>query len=226
MISNLKYKYRKQNILLCILLLILFIPPVLLFPAYPETVWQDTIYRYITENLHITVGINGPLPFFTVLSNLYTTIFIIFLGSYLFYLLVQKFGLEREFQQEFFKLSFQSVFRPSDQYPWRKIIIFKIILMVCVLTMLCFFIFLHNQAENISFKSYKKETFYLLYHFKLGIILGEIFINLFLILPFFYFLTFMIYLINYLRGLGTGKIISPMPPARKKRKNRQRKRKL
>lgn len=219
MISNLKYKYRKQNILLCILLLILFIPPVLFFPAYPETVWQDTIYRYITENLHITVGINGPLPFFTVLSSLYTTIFIIFLGSYLFYLLVQKFGLGREFQQEFFEILFQDEFKLSEKFPWLEKPIIKISLITIFFICLLLGLSLHLQNENIGFRSSRKDHFYSLYHFKLGAILGETILNLLTVLPVFYFLALIIYLINYVRGLGTGKIISPMPPARKKRKS-------
>lgn len=69
-------KQKTQNKLLLQLSILLFIPPLLLFPAYPRHDWQYSIYKYITENLLITVGTKGPLPFFTILSSIYITMVI------------------------------------------------------------------------------------------------------------------------------------------------------
>lgn len=62
-------KIKKQNKILFILLILFFIPPLCLFPAYPKTYWQYNIYEYITKNMLITVGTKGPLPFFTILHH-------------------------------------------------------------------------------------------------------------------------------------------------------------
>ena len=42
-------KIKKQNKILFILLILFFIPPLCLFPAYPKTYWQYNIYEYITK---------------------------------------------------------------------------------------------------------------------------------------------------------------------------------
>lgn len=61
---------KKQNKILFILL---FIPPLVLFPAYPKNQWQYDIYRYITNEMLVIIGTEGLLPFFNILSSIYTT---------------------------------------------------------------------------------------------------------------------------------------------------------
>ena len=103
-------KIKKQNKILFILLILFFIPPLCLFPAYPKTYWQYNIYEYITKNMLITVGTKGPLPFFTILSSIYLTAFSFLLGCYICLIYIRKYGLKKEFQQKFYSLFFQAEF--------------------------------------------------------------------------------------------------------------------
>ncbi|WP_434780879.1 hypothetical protein [Acinetobacter junii] len=52
-------KQKKQNKILFILLFFLFIPPLVLFPAYPKNQWQYDIYRYITNEMLVIIGTEG-----------------------------------------------------------------------------------------------------------------------------------------------------------------------
>ena len=94
-------KIKKQNKILFILLILFFIPPLCLFPAYPKTYWQYNIYEYITKNMLITVGTKGPLPFFTILSSIYLTAFSFLLGCYICLIYIRNYGLKKDFHQNF-----------------------------------------------------------------------------------------------------------------------------
>ena len=80
-------KQKKQNKILFILL---FIPPLVLFPAYPKNEWQYDIYRYITNEMLVIIGTEGPLPFFTILSSVYTTFILLVFSCYFCFVFYKK----------------------------------------------------------------------------------------------------------------------------------------
>ncbi|WHR57642.1 hypothetical protein [Acinetobacter haemolyticus] len=219
-------KQKKQNKILLILLLVLFIPPLILFPAYPKNEWQYGIYRYITEEMFITIGTKGPLPFFTILSSIYITSVMLIFSCYLFFLLIKRFGLKKEFQHFIYDNFFQGEFNLSKKCPWlekpliKKTIVSSIFLL-CLLMGLLHFIF-----DEISFhnSSRRGEIIRFSYNYRIGVLVCEASFSLFTIASFLYFWLLAIYLFNYFfRGLGTGKITPPQKttPKRKRRGKRK-----
>ncbi|MFK4205789.1 hypothetical protein [Acinetobacter junii] len=80
-------KQKKQNKILFILL---FIPPLVLFPAYPKNQWQYDIYRYITNEMLVIIGTEGRLPFFNILSSVYTTFILLVFSCYFCFVFYKK----------------------------------------------------------------------------------------------------------------------------------------
>lgn len=201
----LQAKYRKQNQFLTIFLLILFIPPLCLFPASPENDWQYSLYQYITQDLLITVGTKGPLPFFTVLCVMYITVYGFLVGCYMCFMLMKKYGLHLEYQQKFFNLFFRAKFESSKKYPWLEKPLIKKTLVSCAFLLSFCMGVLHLCDATISFPTRKSSLIPFLYNYQLGVIFGEMIMSLFTLLPIFYFGFLFVYLLNYFRGLGTGK---------------------
>ncbi|WP_336042495.1 hypothetical protein [Acinetobacter dispersus] len=220
-------KHKKQNKVLLVSLLILFVPPLLLFPAYPRNQWQFEIYRYITEQMLITVGTKGPLPFFTILSSIYCTVIAFVVGCYMCLLFIKKVGVNKAFQEKIYSKFFQAEFEASKKHPWLE----KPLIKKTIVSGIFFFCFLigmsHFLLENISFQdgSRRGALIQLGYNYRIGVLFWEASISIATVLPFFYFGFLFIYLVNYFfRGLGTGKINIPQKLARKRIKNRSRKR--
>lgn len=219
-------KHKKQNKVLLVFLLILFVPPLLLFPAYPRNQWQFEIYRYITEQMLITVGTKGPLPFFTILSSIYCTVLTFVAGCCICLLFIKKIGVNKAFQEKIYSKFFQAEFEASKKYPWlEKPWIKKTI--VSGMFLFCFIMGMgHFLLENISFQdgSRRGALIQLGYNYRIGVLFWESTFSIFTIFPFFYFGFLFIYLFNYFfRGLGTGKINIPQKVVRKRIKNRSRK---
>ena len=208
-----KTKQNKQNKILFILLLILFIPPLVLFPAYPKNEWQYDIYRYITKEMLVIIGTEGPLPFFTILSSVYTTFILLIFSCYFCFVFFKKIGINDEFQEFFFSKFFQVEFESSKKYPWlEKPIIKKTIVSLIFIGSFYLAVYHFVAFENITLQdgSRRGALIQLSYNFKIGVLIWESCFNLFLIFPIFYFLFLSIYLLNYfLRGLGSGKTITP-----------------
>jgi hypothetical protein len=220
-------KYKKQNKILLVFLLILFVPPLLLFPAFPQNLWQYEIYRYITEQMLISVGTKGPLPFFTILSSIYVTIVMLVLSVYLCFLFIKNVGIKKQFQEVIYSKFFQAEFDASKKHPWlEKPLIKKTI--VSGIFLLCFIMGMtHFLLDNISFQdgSRRGALIQLGYNYRIGVILWESTFSILTIFPFFYFGFLFVYLFNYFfRGLGTGKIILPQKVVPKRTKKRSRKR--
>ncbi|MCH7337193.1 hypothetical protein [Acinetobacter sp. NIPH 2699] len=221
-----KAKQKKQDQRLLFFGFGLFSLPLFLFPAYPKNQWQYDLYRYITEEMFIIVGTKGPLPFFTILSSIYTTLVMMVFCCYLFFLLIKKFRINKEFQEFVYSKFFQAEFESSKRYPWlEKPLIKKIIVsgmfLLCLLMGVLHFIF-----DEISFKtgSRRGALIEFSYNYKIGVIFWEFIFSIFTIFPFFYFGLFTIYLFNYFfRGLGTGKIIIPLKTIRKRKRRGKRK---
>lgn len=207
--------------------IIVFVLPLFLFPAYPRNQWQFEIYRYITEQMLITVGTKGPLPFFTILSSIYFTILTFVAGCYMCLLFIKKVGMNKAFQEKIYSKFFQAEFEASKKYPWlEKPWIKKTI--VSGIFLFCFIMGMgHFLLENISFQdgSRRGALIQLGYNYRIGVLFWESTFSVFTIFPFFYFGFLIIYLVNYFfRGLGTGKIIIPQKVIPKRTKKRSRKR--
>lgn len=205
-------KYKKQNKILLVFLLILFVPPLLLFPAFPKNLWQYEIYRYITERMFIIIGTKGPLPFFTILSSIYVTIVMLILSVYLCFLFIKNVGIKKQFQEVIYSKFFQAEFEASKKHPWLE----KPFIKKTIVSGMFFFCFImgmiHFLLDNISFQdgSRRGALIQLGYNYRIGVLLWESTFSVFTIFPFFYFGFLFIYLYNYFfRGLGTGKIIIP-----------------
>ncbi|WP_332604586.1 hypothetical protein [Acinetobacter sp. ESBL14] len=220
-------KEKRQAKIHISLLIIVFILPLFLFPAYPRNEWQYEIYRHITEQMLITVGTKGPLPFFTILSSIYYTIITSVFGGYLCFLFIKRVGLGKVFQEKIYSKFFQAEFDASKKYPWLE----KPLIKKTIVSGMFFFCFLmgmiHFLLDDISFQdgSRRGALIQLSYNYRIGVLLWESAFSVFTIFPFFYFGFLFIYLVNYFfRGLGTGKIIMPPKKTPKKTKNRSRKR--
>ncbi|CAM4421947.1 hypothetical protein F901_03367 [Acinetobacter dispersus] len=220
-------KHKKQNKVLLVSLLILFVPPLLLFPAYPRNQWQFEIYRYITEQMLITVGTKGPLPFFTILSSIYYTIVTSVFGGYLCFLFIKRVGVSKEFQEKIYSKFFQAEFKASEKYPWLEKPLIKKIIVSGIFFLFLLIGILHFLHDEISFQdgSRRGALIQLSYNYRIGVIFWEACISTITIFPFFYFGLLFIYIVNYFfRGLGTGKINIPQKAVPKRIKNRSRKR--
>jgi len=180
-------KQKRQNKLLLQLSILLFIPPLLLFPAYPRNDWQYSIYKYITENLLITVGSKGLLPFFTILSSIYITIIMFFLSCYVCWLFLKKYGIQENFQKKIYSLFLQFEFSSSYKYPWLEIPIIKKTL-VSSIFILCFLGSIwHFVHDEISFQSGSRKGALIewSYNYRIGVLFWEFIISLLSISPIF-----------------------------------------
>ncbi|WP_151837991.1 MULTISPECIES: hypothetical protein [unclassified Acinetobacter] len=219
-------KEKRQAKIHITLLIIVFILPLFLFPAYPRNQWQYEIYRYITEQMLITVGTKGPLPFFTILSSIYCTVVASIFGFYLCFLFIKRVGVNKAFQEKIYSKFFQAEFDASKKHPWLE----KPLIKKTIVSGMFFFCFLmgliHFLLDNISFQdgSRRGALIQLGYNYRIGVLFWESTFSVFTIFPFFYFGFLFIYLVNYFfRGLGTGKINIPQKVVRKRMKNRSRK---
>ncbi|USA54957.1 hypothetical protein NDN13_07180 [Acinetobacter sp. C32I] len=220
-------KEKRQAKIHISLLIIVFILPLFLFPAYPRNQWQYEIYRYITEHMLITVGIKGPLPFFTILSSIYCTVVAFIFGFYLCFLFIKRVGVNKAFQEKIYSKFFQAEFDASKKHPWLE----KPLIKKTIVSGMFFFCFLmgliHFLLDNISFQdgSRKGALIQLGYNYRIGVLFWESTFSVFTIFPFFYFGFLFIYLVNYFfRGLGTGKMNIPQKVVPKRTKKRSRKR--
>lgn len=220
-------KHKKQNKILLVFLLILFVPPLLLFPAFPKNLWQYEIYRYITESMFIIIGTKGPLPFFTILSSIYVTLVMLVLSVYLCFVFIKNVGIKKQFQEVIYRKFFHAEFEASKKYPWLE----KSFIKKTIVSGMFFFCFvmslIHFLIDDISFQdgSRRGALIQLGYNYRIGVLVWESVFSICTVFPFFYFGFLFIYLFNYFfRGLGSGKIIIPQKVVNKGTKKSSRKR--
>lgn len=220
-------KHKKQNKILLVFLLILFVPPLLLFPAFPKNLWQYEIYRYITESMFIIIGTKGPLPFFTILSSIYVTLVMLVLSVYLCFVFIKNVGIKKQFQEVIYSKFFHAEFEASKKYPWLE----KSFIKKTIVSGMFFFCFvmslIHFLIDDISFQdgSSRGALIQLGYNYRIGVLVWESVFSICTVFPFFYFGFLFIYLFNYFfRGLGSGKIIIPQKVVNKGTKKSSRKR--
>ncbi len=210
-----------QNQIVLKLCIVMLVPPLLLFPAYPRNNWQYSIYRFITENIYISIGTKGPLPFFTVLTSIYSTLIMFIFCSYLCWSFIKKYGFDKKYQEKIYHFLFANEFMTSRKYPrLEKPIIKKVYILSLFLLSLLIGIF-HFTRQEISFPSGNRRgaLIELGYNYKVGVIFWETFASIMTAAPIFYFLLIAVYLINYyFRGLGSGKITPPLKNKKRKSK--------
>ncbi|ENX14476.1 hypothetical protein F895_02431 [Acinetobacter sp. CIP 64.2] len=168
-------KEKRQAKIHITLLIIVFILPLFLFPAYPRNQWQYEIYRYITEQMLITVGTKGPLPFFTILSSIYCTVVASIFGFYLCFLFIKRVGVNKAFQEKIYSKFFQAEFDASKKHPWLE----KPLIKKTIVSGMFFFCFLmgliHFLLDNISFQdgSRRGALIQLGYNYRIGVLFWE-----------------------------------------------------
>ncbi|MEB3754824.1 hypothetical protein [Acinetobacter sp. MD2(2019)] len=206
----------KKNVLF--ILICIFVVPFFIFPDHAKTIWEMKLYQYITHNLGIIVGTNGPLPYFSVLTRVYLTLVLAFIFLFYIFPKLRKIGLGLNFQKEFYEciLSEESL-NTSTELSWKERFkqspFFSAIAMLLVSIGI---IFLFFSEENISFPEEQDShhshhrgllnLIYSAYNYKIGIFLLEIVNSIFVILAVFYVFCLCCYLWNLcFRNLGIGK---------------------
>ena len=71
----------------------------LFLPAVPRAPWQEYLFLIITQQLHIVVGLNGPLPFFTVVVSAYLGFCVMLITIWSLIAILKKYGVGKKFQQ-------------------------------------------------------------------------------------------------------------------------------
>lgn len=216
-----KKKKNKQRFLF--LLALLFVPPLLLFPAMPRSAWEYNLYQMISQDLHITIGANGPLPFFTMLSSLYTSVYALLLMSYWSMQFIRTHGLGQQFQQQYYELLFDYRSKHAEKFPLMDHPVFKKICISLLFIIALVIGVFHFVLDDVSLPSSSRRgaLFELMYNFKLGVISAELLMSLIYWAPIFYFLFLLIYIINLVRGLEAGKCTVPMPKSQPKKRQKR-----
>lgn len=217
--TNLELKW------LFIICLFLFIPPILLFPAYPSPIkpWQMSLYQFITEKMFITVGTKGPLPFFTILTSIYVSIIMFIFGIMGCFKFLKHFGINERFQEKIYALFFSSEFKLSKRLPFLEKTFAKKIIVTCIVSLIVLAGVAHFLYDDISFPttSRKGRFIHYCYNYKVGVLFIESALTLISIAPLFYFPLVTLYLFNYFfRGKSLGK---PIPLNTKIKKPKKRK---
>lgn len=222
LIDNPKHSKIKKYLSL-IILIIVFITPLILFPIRPSSDWHYKIYRYLIDQMHITIGLSGPLPFFTMLTSVYATVVISLLFCFFFIFFIKKHGVGKTYQENIYKLFFQAEFESSKKFPWlEKPLIKKSI--VSSMFILCFILgVFHFTVDDISYASGRRGALIgFSYNYRIGVIFWELIISMFHVFPIIYFGFLYIYIFNYVfRGLGTGKIVIPVRKVSKVKKGKK-----
>lgn len=209
---------KKQKRILLFWLSALCIPQLLFFPAVPRFAWEYDLYQNISQHLHISIGANGSLPFFTMLSSLYTGGYVFVLIAYWLIGFIRTHGLGQQFQPQYYQLFFNQRSKHADKFPIMDHSAFKIISVSLLLIFGLILGLFHFVLDNISVvgSSHKGYLFSVMYNLKIGVIFCEFIFSLFYLVPILYFLLLIIYLINIARGMGTGKTTATIPPEKKK----------
>lgn len=220
--TNLELKW------LFIISIFLFIPPLLLFPIYPSPIkpWQMMLYQFITEEMFITVGTKGPLPFFTVLTSIYVSIVMFLFGLLGCFNFMKRYGINEEFQEKIYSLFFSGEFKLSKRLPFLEKPFVKKFIVTCIVSLIVAIGIAHFIYDNISFPttSRKGRFIHYCYNYKVGVVFLESMLTLISIIPLFYFPLVTLYLFNYFfRGKSLGRPIEILIKAKKPNNRRKRK---
>ncbi|OUY08265.1 hypothetical protein [Acinetobacter populi] len=172
---------KQKNKFLLIFFSIILI--VILVPAYPRNDFEIKLLMFIANNLKVTIGSNGSLPFYTAITSIYIFIVSLVFGGVIVYRILKKIGLNKKFQLAFYHHFFEmSISHQGWEKRWLKTPLRKKIYITCIMLFLGFFYICHFFLEDISFASGKRgEIIGLAYNNKIGVIIFESCSSIFLL---------------------------------------------
>lgn len=199
----------------------------LFLPDTPVYDWHYKIFKFITQDLKITIGFNGPLPLYTPIVSIYITLLVSVIGFYLIFKFIKQYGIGKCYQERIYDQVMYFIdakyTRWLVNYPLlRKIYIYSIHLLFIGISIW------HFSDDNISFvRSRKGSLIALGYQYRLGVIVWEYMFQFLLIGNLICMIFYSIYTLNILRGLGWGNThdLTHSTLMTKKQNNRRRKRK-
>ena len=183
----------------------------LFLPAVPRAPWQEYLFSIITQQLHIVVGLNGPLPFFTVVVSAYLGFWVMIITIWSLINILKKYGVGKKFQQACYQYIDEEIVngkytRWLKQHP----ILLKLYVMLLILfsSLIGFW---HLFDVDISFVRGRRGGLLALgYQYKLGVIIWESMFYIFSVFSLVMSFLFGLYIFNILRGLGRGNnIVNP-----------------
>ena len=184
----------------------------LFLPAVPRAPWQEYLFSIITQQLHIVVGLNGPLPFFTVVVSAYLGFWVMIITIWSLINILKKYGVGKKFQQACYQYIDEEIVngkytRWLKQHP----ILLKLYLMLIILFGLMIgFWHLFDTDISIDHGQRRGALLRLAYQYKLGIMLMESIFYIFSVFSLVILFLFGLYIFNILRGLGRGNnIVNP-----------------
>ena len=183
----------------------------LFLPAVPRAPWQEYLFFIVTQHLHIVVGLNGPLPFFTVVVSAYLGFWVMIITIWSLINILKKYGVGKKFQQACYQYIDEEIVngkytRWLKQHP----ILLKLYVMLLILfsSLIGFW---HLFDVDISFVRGRRGGLLALgYQYKLGVIIWESMFYIFSVFSLVMSFLFGLYIFNILRGLGRGNnIVNP-----------------
>lgn len=152
------------NVLLAVTLLPACI--MMFLPQQPTTAWQNTLFEFITQKLHIQTGMFGELALYTVFVTAYFSLLSSLWAVFIFWMLLVDKRSE--------------IPKPSQFRIWDALMMMGLIIGFTVFSfsMMLWHFSKQDMTVALGRNGYLFQT---LYQYKLGIIFGELFFMLFLI---------------------------------------------
>lgn len=181
---------------------------ILFLPAHVQTNWQLKFYQFIVQQLHITVGMNGPLPFFTAVLSTYFTIIGFIIGSLILIYIFKNFGMDKRYQDMVYSHLLSLDFSNSKRLqklannPVFKFLYTLFLILFCLAMGILILV-----DPDISYAHGRRGALIgLSYQYRLGVIIWEFFGQCFLIASLVSLVSLSVYLLNIIRGLGNGQL--------------------
>lgn len=193
----------------------------LFLPARVSSDWQVNVFEFITQKLHISVGLNGPLPFFSVVVSAYLGLVAIVLTGWVLMRALKRWGMGKEFQRMCYRFIEENAL-DTKYTRWLKRfpLLLKIYLLVLIFLLIMLSV-IHLFDADISIKSDRHygrrrgQLVALSYQYRIGVIIWEMIFHLMTVASSAILFLFCLYVFNILRGLGRGLPPSdqnPQPP--------------
>lgn len=187
----------------------------LFLPAQANHDWEIFLFDLLTEKLQLSVALNGPLPFYTVVVSAYLGMVIFILGIWILIWRAKTVSLGVEFQQACYRYLDESVLNSKynrwiRRYPWLAKLYVAFVVLLIILFCLAIGMW-HLFDPDISFHRGRRDGLIVLgYQYRIGIIIWETAFHIFTVAAIGCVIISGLYLFNLLRGLGWGK-----PPVEK-----------
>ena len=181
------------------LILIMFLPAKAQYP------WQELLYHFITQRLGIVTGIQGDLPFFTVVVSFYWIMVILIGMIYPLSIFFKQHRNPYKFQSLYYHQIFRLKIR-REKLKWieGKLVFMHLFQWAAIAFGFSFTAF-HLLIEDINqLAHYRGGLIALAYQYKLGIVILEFITHMFSMAAIIMLIGYFVYLGNILRGYGQG----------------------